>query len=559
MQQICRQCRASFEIEEDHLMFLDKVSPVFSGHKEQIPPPTLCPECRSLRRMTWRNERSLYRRPCELCKLEKVSAFQASSPVHTYCRDCFYGDGWDAMAYGRSYDFSRSFAENLGSLFRDTPIMMLYQPGQNENCDYTNFAGIESRNCYFIFNSGRTEDCYYSRGLVESKDCSDILIGSGNQFCYSCVNCSDGYGVSFSENVAQCTDSAFLYNCRRCKNCFGCTNLVQKEYHLFNQPCSPEEFQAAMTKLSSNSFVQESAERLAELKKACIHRATNNINAEGCTGDYITASKNCLECYEAKGAEDCKWMTCSRLCKDSRDTFGFAYDSELLYEVTAVGLSQTTAFSFTSDTASDCYYCLYCANVQNCFGCVSLRHKKFCIFNKQYTQEEYEALVPKIIEAMRNEGAWGEFLPTEMSPFAYNETVAQEYFPLSREEVEERGWKWNTYESPMPPVRKSIPAETLPDSIDDIPDDVLEWALLCEATGKPYKLIKQELDFYRKRRLPVPRFHPDERYRRLLTLRNPCKIWERACAKCSKVMRTTYQPERPEIVYCESCYLAAVY
>ncbi len=559
MKKFCDQCRSSFEITDDDLAFYDKVSPVFNGKKELIPPPTLCPKCRSQRRMIWRNERSLYRRDCVLCKKEKVSAFQPDTPVQTCCRDCFYSDSWDALTYGRPYDFSRSFLENLDDLFHKTPIMMLYQPGLNENCEYTNFAGIESRNCYFIFNSGRTEDCYYSRGLVESKDCSDILIGSGDQLCYMCVNCSDSYGTSFSENVAQCTDSAFLYNCRRCTHCFGCTNLVQKEYYVWNEPCSPEEFEAVMKQMNSASFVAQASKRLAELKKTCIHRATNNVNAENCTGDYITASKNCADCYEAKGAEDCKWMTCSKLCKDCRDTFGFAYDSELLYECTAVGLSKTAAFSFTSDTASDSYFCLYCANVQHCFGCVSLRHKKYCILNKQYTQAEYEELVPKIIAAMRKEGSWGEYLPAEMSPFCYNETVALDYFPLTKKEVLARGWTWSEYEHPAPQVKKSIPTSTLPDRIEDVPDDVLEWALLCERSEKPYRLIKQELDFYRKMHVPVPRLHPDERHRSLMTLKSPCTLWNRECAECKKSIQTTYSPERPEIVYCESCYLATVY
>ena len=32
-------------------------------------------------------------------------------------------------------------------------------------------------------------------------------------------------------------------------------------------------------------------------------------------------------------------------------------------------------------------------------------------------------------------GEWGEFFPSSLSPFGYNETVAQEYFPMSREDI----------------------------------------------------------------------------------------------------------------------------
>ena len=36
---------------------------------------------------------------------------------------------------------------------------------------------------------------------------------------------------------------------------------------------------------------------------------------------------------------------------------------------------------------------------------------------------------------MMKTGEWGEFFPSSLSPFGYNETVAQEHFPMSREEV----------------------------------------------------------------------------------------------------------------------------
>jgi hypothetical protein len=111
----------------------------------------------------------------------------------------------------------------------------------------------------------------------------------------------------------------------------------------------------------------------------------------------------------------------------------------------------------------------------------------------------------------------------------------------------------------MPKVSRVIPAVKLPDAIDDVPDDILNWAIECEATKRPFRIIKQELDFYRKMKLPIPHLHPDERHRRRMALRNPRKLWKRPCMKCGKEMETTYAPERPEIVYCENCYLKEVY
>jgi hypothetical protein len=202
----------------------------------------------------------------------------------------------------------------------------------------------------------------------------------------------------------------------------------------------------------------------------------------------------------------------------------------------------------------------------DCFACVGLRNKQYCVFNKQYSKEEYEALVPKIIEHMAKAGEWGEFFPSSISPFGYNETVAQEYFPMTREETLAKGFIWSDYEPPFPKVEKTIPASKLPENIEDVPDDILNWAIECEITKRPFRIIKQELDFYRKHRLPIPKRHPDQRHLDRMALRNPRKLFERTCdcPDCAKnhaapdgkptKFLTTYSPDRSEKVYCEKCY-----
>jgi len=160
---------------------------------------------------------------------------------------------------------------------------------------------------------------------------------------------------------------------------------------------------------------------------------------------------------------------------------------------------------------------------------------------------------------MQRTGEWGRFFPHELSPFDYNESMSQEFYPLSREQALSRGFRWRDTPEEIPQVKKIIPATQLPDAITDIPDDILHWAIQCEATNRPFRIVKHELEFYRKMGLPVPHLHPDERHRRRMTLRNPWRLWKRPCMKCGKEMQTSYAPERPEIVYCEECYLKEVY
>jgi len=149
-----------------------------------------------------------------------------------------------------------------------------------------------------------------------------------------------------------------------------------------------------------------------------------------------------------------------------------------------------------------------------------LNGKQYCILNKQYSKKEYEKLVPEIIEHMKKIKEWGNFFPSSLSPFGYNETSAHLSFPLSKQEAIREGFNWSDYEVPFPKVDKVIPASRLPDDIVDIPDDILNWAIECEVTKRPFRVIRQELDFYRKHSLSIPRCHPDQRHLDRMKLRN---------------------------------------
>lgn len=221
-----------------------------------------------------------------------------------------------------------------------------------------------------------------------------------------------------------------------------------------------------------------------------------------------------------------------------------------------------SAFNIHSWNVKNCYYCNECYNSHHLFGCIALRNKEYCVFNKQYTKEEYEALVSQIIEDMIQMKEWGTFYPVALSPFGYNETIANEHYPLMKEQALSSGFNWSDYEPPPPKVDKILTKDQmkkLPDNIKDIPDDILNWALTCEVSGKPYRIIKQELQFYREHNIPIPRRHPDQRHKDRMALRNPRKLYERTCMKCNKPIQTTYTPDRSEIVYCEDCYLKEVY
>jgi hypothetical protein len=221
-------------------------------------------------------------------------------------------------------------------------------------------------------------------------------------------------------------------------------------------------------------------------------------------------------------------------------------------------LNKAAFNTFVSDSDyvyySDC--CFYSSSL---FWCVWLKSKSYCILNKEYTKEEYNKIVPQIIEHMQETWEWSKFFPNSLSPFWYNDTVAQEYFPSNKEDTLKEWFKRSDYETPFPKVDKIIKASELEDDIKDVSEDILKNAIECEITKKPFRIIKTELEFYKKYNLPLPRVHMNQRFLNRMNLRNWRKLYKRECDKCWINIQTTYSPDNTEKVYCEKCYNKEIY
>ncbi len=569
MQKICVQCRQRFEITDDDLAFYEKISPVFAGKKELIPPPTHCPPCRRQRRHTHRNERNLYHRKSDLTGKQILSIFAPASPAIVYGHREWWSDAWDPLEYGRNFDFSRPFFEQFGELLRAVPHMNVALINV-ENCDYCHLMG-DSKNCYLVFETSHAQDCLHGYWLQKCEDCCDVSFSHECSRCFDIDNCYVCQNLRWSRNCTNCSDSAFLLDCIGCRNCIFCVNMRQKEYCIFNEQYTKEEYE---TKLREHHFgsakgIAVMEQRFHEFALKHPRKYMTAVQEENCTGNYIQESKNCIECFHAHQAEDCMYGEhVWRGVKDCRDIVTAGRGAELLYETTNTNMGAARdAFAIQCWSSRDVLYSSECYSCMHCFGCVCLKRKQYCIFNKQYTKEEYETLVPKIIEHMRNDGgamnpsgasgSWGEFFPPSISLFGYNESVAQEYFSLTKKEAIAHGWQWREEEDRG--QQYLGPEYAIEDDVANVPDDITTKILLCEATGKPYKIIPQELRFCREMNVPIPRLSPDERHRRRMALRNPLQLWKRACAKCKKSIATSFAPDRPEIVYCETCYLQEVY
>lgn len=564
MQHTCRhpQCKQPFVIHPDEEAFLQKISFTFGSTKIHPPLPVYCPDCRLMIRTCHRNERNFYRRPSTVTGKEFVSIYH-EEPLwgehdQVYTHEEWNDEKRDFIEHGRPFDFSRPFFSQFADLHKAVPRLGSMVLG-NENCDFTAGTGY-CKNCYLINSSEYCEDCYYGKLFQSSKSSVDCSYLYNSELCYECFSVFKSYHCQYLAFSTNCRDCFFSANLTGCSDCCLCSNLRQKQYHFENTPLTKEEYERRVAAfLGSYSTMEEMRKRWIAMQETMIHRFANIVGSEGCTGDFIENSRNCRDCYDMNESQDSRYVHVGVQVKDNYDCSNMYIKPELAYQTLGTIETYNTAYCLFVFHSQNLLYCEYCFHCKDCFGCVGLQRKQHCVFNKQHTKSEYEEMVPRIIAQMEKAGEWGKFFPPTLSPFGYNESLANEYLPLTKEQSKVRGFYWRESEEKAPIVSKTIPADRLPDHIADVPEDVLNWAILCSETKRPFKIQKQELQFYRNNNLPLPRLHPDVRYDRRLALRNPRRLYVRPCGKCGSEVKSTFAPERPEKVYCENCYLKAVY
>ncbi|MCE9548911.1 hypothetical protein K8Q98_00720 [Candidatus Nomurabacteria bacterium] len=551
--QKCNKCSQDFILETDDLGFYKKM---------KVPNPKVCPDCRFIMKALFRNETTLYSgRKCGLCGKGVISMYNPKSPYTIYCYDCFYSEKWEPKDYALDYDESRPFIEQFAELLKKVPKITTYislGDGPNINSEYVNMAS-GCRNCYLVFNTSPAEDLMYSRGIRYGNDSSDMYFGTNFERCYESINVQESNGILFGQNITGSVDCAFVLNGRGLINCFGCVNLNNKTNYFLNQPLSAEEYKRKVDEIMVSH--QKIEEFKKEFKKLCLAqpmRENNNIKTVNSVGDYLFECKNVRDSFEVTNSEDCRYLFSSKHIKDSMGTIGYGTKSEKLLEVVATGVSSNVVGSYGVENSNDVLYGFYIRSCKNCIGCDALHHGEYSILNKQYSKEEYERLREKIIKELTDADLYGLMIPTELAPFAYNETIAQDNFPLTREEALAKGLRWED-DIQKTEGKETIKPRDIPDHIKDVPDFITKEVLQCLDCNRNYKITEQELLFYKKMNLPIPRKCFYCRHKDRIVRRGPYKFWNRACAKCEKGIVTNYSPERPEIVYCEKCYQKEVY
>lgn len=280
----CQKCKKDFVIEAEDFNFYEKIS---------VPAPTWCPDCRLQRRLTWRNERALYKRPCELCKTDTISLYDPEKKIINYCGECWWGDKWNPKSYAMDYDFSRPFFEQFGELIKKVPH-------QNLSVSYTtltntNFTNMNHylKECYYLFNSDYDKRCLYGEEIEYSNDCVDVTMAEKTEIAYESVNCNKCYEIYYSVDCESSNNIWFSKNLVGCSNCFGCVNLRNQQNYIFNEKYNKEDYKKKMEELNpgSHSLVKAMKQKALEFWYKFPNKYMHGIQNLDSTGDYVFNSK----------------------------------------------------------------------------------------------------------------------------------------------------------------------------------------------------------------------------------------------------------------------------
>jgi len=540
----CKNCGKQFEIRTEDEVYYKKFD---------VPGPEDCPDCRLQNKLCFRNERTFYKRKSSLSGQSMVSIYSEDADFPVYSPEEWWSDKHDGYKYGVDFDFSRGFFEQFAELQKKVPRIALFNvnPTNSEYCQ----QAYDNKNCYLCMVLEECEDSMYLSHSNRVRTSFDGNYLQHSELCHDCIDSTKLYNCIGCQSCQNSNDLMFCYDCIGCHDCIGCFGLRNKQYWIMNKQLTQAEYEEKKAVLEFNKYSKFANARdyFLQWTKDLPHRASRNFNVENCTGDYLINGKNCHQCFDSYEIQDSAYCTWIFNSHDCYDVYGLGY-SEWVYEGLGVERLNNCAFNtFVSNSHDSCYNDL-CFHSRDLFGCVGMKNANFCIFNKKYSEEEYRTLRAKIVEHMKKTGEWGKFFSNKNSQFAYNETAAKDHFPLTEEEATSKGFRWKQKEK-----KEYLPATCeIPDDTKTIDEKFCQEMLACSACGKNYKIMPNELKFYKRMNISVPRKCPDCRHAERLALRNPGFLWERKCAKCGANIKTSYSPDRLEVIHCETCYADGV-
>lgn len=410
-----------------------------------------------------------------------------------------------------------NFIEKFRELFLISPQCGSWTRA-SENCDYGDIS-TNSKDCYMLFNSGNCRNAYYCEDSRVLNDATDCSLCENCELCYECVDCDTCYNSNFCQDCTNCRDINFSYDLRRCSDCFGCCTMRDKQYCIFNEQFSKEEYEKKMKMFdySNSAGIAYIWQKLEEFKKKNPRMYIHQHDTTDSTGDYIYHSKNCYRCFDTRHSEDSGYIYQANLdqgTKDSWDCGPIPTVMDLCYDIAYADYLFKCKHVYWASRLKDSEWCVNCIESENLFGCayVKNRHDGFYILNEKVGEDEYHERTKEIKKMLLENGI-----------YTLHDLINKDLEQGKKDE------------------KKRL----------DLGEKRERDCFICD---DKFELVQAEIEFYKKWNITWPVYCPECRSKQRYALRNERKMYKRICDKCKKTLISTFPNDSKFVVYCLRCW-----
>lgn len=542
-ERVCPISGETWEMTEEELKWMRKFS---------VPPSDLHP----MVRRRWLNGFNLgvemWRNKDMLTGESILSYVHPDNPIPVVKDKSWFEQDWSKEAI--DLDTSKPFFDQMRELVFKVPVPALRSYNPPINSVGASFISVEDS--FMVFAGVKdTKRSGYGWLLNDIENCQDLFSAYSSRYSFSINHCERLHNCRVALQSFDCLNSSFLFDCRNCEDCFGGFNLRNRKFVFWGEQLTEEEYRKRVAEIdltSHKTFSEQKDRYINYLAKEAIWPENFNVQTEDCTGDYIVKSVRCHDGHTLKDAKDLYQCQLSHSnCEQSAYTSGFANSSDM-YMCAGITNSSDCKFCSSSSACQNSEYLFSCRDCESCFGCVGLRNKKFCILNKQYTEEEYWKKVDEIKTSMVE---YGTMLPADFSPAGF-EFASDIFFDYPKKELE--ALKAPHFDPNVGSVQDTagmMDPESLPDRLEDC-EEFVGKPLLDKELNRAFAVRKDDYAFYKKLGLPFPRRHYIDRLKKLARLASTFEMTDATCQKCEKEIRVAEHLRFKERkMYCYPCYL----
>ena len=345
---------------------------------------------------------------------------------------------------------ARPLFEAMQELFLTTPIPALFSAKNDENSEFADCAG-HTKNAYLSIIANHGENMLYSFSIKSADNVyNSAAIWDQCENIYSSSGVTGSSNIFYSRYLDNCNNIWFSRNMIGCVECIFCEGLQNQSYCINNKIFEKEEYFAKKATILAQK---------CEFERwyASMPKDSKNLSSVDSTGTFVSMCenvKNGYSVYHVKDSYNAIFTGGKSEKTDLYDTVTCGATGHMYATLNGKLFSEYVFASSTITKSTHIFYSYHLIDCSYCIGCIGLRNRSYCIYNEQYSREEWEILADQIFSAMERDKTFGKFFPATINPFYFNDTLA--HFiddSFTHEEVTEKGFLWRDEA-----IRADIPA-----------------------------------------------------------------------------------------------------